>query len=89
MHANNIMLMSKIDNEEAAANVDEIMEKTDAVLLARGSPGVDQKKMIDKASALGIPIVTAIQILVGQTTDDDLTNAVLDCTTDCVMLLLT
>lgn len=65
------------------------MEKTDAVLLARGSPGVDQKKMIDKASALGIPIVTAIQILVGQTTDDDLTNAVLDCTTDCVMLLLT
>ncbi|CAN6836938.1 hypothetical protein Bca4012_031149 [Brassica carinata] len=87
MHANNIMLMSKIDNEEAAANVDEIMEKTDAVLLARGSPGVDQKKMIDKASALGIPIVTAVQILGGQTTDDDLPNAVLDCTTDCVMLL--
>lgn len=60
------------------------MEKTDAVLLARGSPGVEQQKMIEKAHALGKPIVTAIQILGCQ---DDLTNAVLDCTTDCVMLL--
>ncbi|KAJ4905398.1 Pyruvate kinase family protein [Raphanus sativus] len=83
-YAKNIMLLSKIDNEEAAGNVDEIMEKTDAVLLARGSPGVEQQKMIEKAHALGKPIVTAIQILGCQ---DDLTNAVLDCTTDCVMLL--
>lgn len=83
------MLLSKIDNEEAAGNVDEIMERTDAVLLAKGSPGVDQPKMIEKANAFGKPIVTAIQILGGQTTtyNDDLTNAVLDCTTDCVMLL--
>ncbi|KAJ0229636.1 hypothetical protein HA466_0314430 [Hirschfeldia incana] len=85
----NIMLMSKIDNEEAAGNVDEIMEQTDAIVLSRGSPGVDQKKMIEKANALGKPVVTAIQILGGQTTttDDDLANAVLDFTTDCVMLL--
>lgn len=65
------------------------MERTDAVLLAKGSPGVDQPKMIEKANAFGKPIVTAIQILGGQTTtyNDDLTNAVLDCTTDSVMLL--
>ncbi|KAJ4905397.1 Pyruvate kinase family protein [Raphanus sativus] len=63
-------------------------ELIDVIVLARGSPGVGQKKMTEKANAFGKPIVTAIQILDGQTTtDNDLSNAVLDCTTNCVMLL--
>ncbi|CAH8390718.1 unnamed protein product [Eruca vesicaria subsp. sativa] len=61
------------------------MEKTDAVmLLPRGNSII-----IDKAGALGRPIVTVIHVRDdGQTTDDDddLTNAVLNCTTDCLML---
>ncbi|KAH0912259.1 hypothetical protein HID58_035580 [Brassica napus] len=75
VHAKSIMLVSKVENQ-GVANVDEIMEKTDAFIVARGDLGMEiptwkifraQKKMIEKANALGKPIVTATQMLESMT----------------------
>ncbi|CAN7061649.1 unnamed protein product [Brassica oleracea var. botrytis] len=56
VHAKSIMLMSKVENQGGVANGDEIMEKTDAFMVARGDLGMEiptwkifraQKKMTE------------------------------------------
>jgi len=67
-----IPVIAKIEKPEAVENLDEILELTDGIMIARGDLGVEmrpeqvpniQKQIIDKAIRANKPVVTATQML--------------------------
>ena len=97
-----IPVVAKIEKFEAIDQIDAILPLCDGVMVARGDLGVEmpaeevpllQKDLIRKANTLGIPIITATQMLDSMASNprptraevSDVANAILDGT-DAVML---
>ena len=98
----NVPIISKIEKPEAVTNIKEIIEVTDCIMIARGDMGVEvgnhlvpaiQKQIIAECNSVGVPVITATQMLESMTSNsrptraeaNDVANAVWDGT-DAVML---
>jgi len=71
-HKKNTKIVAKIERHEAVKNLEEIIQITDAVMVARGDLGIDlpaaevpivQKRMIALANKYAKPVITATQVL--------------------------
>ncbi len=106
-HANveldeHVPLIAKLEKPEAISHLDAILGVVDGVMVARGDLGVEmspekvphiQKRIIARCNELGLPVITATQMLESMITNpsptraevNDVYNAILDGT-DAVML---
>ena len=101
-HGHSTPVVAKIEKFEAIDQIDAILPLCDGVMVARGDLGVEmpaeevpllQKELIRKCNALGIPVITATQMLDSMVSCprptraevSDVANAILDGT-DAVML---
>ena len=98
----NVGVVAKIEKREALDHLEEIIRSSDAVMVARGDLGVEtspqrvpvlQKEIIRRCNRLGVPVITATQMLQSMVGNprptraeaSDVANAILDGS-DAVML---
>ncbi|MDO9208706.1 MAG: pyruvate kinase [Sulfuricurvum sp.] len=80
----NVQLIAKIEKFDAIENIDEILEHSDGLMVARGDLGIEvpyhevpmiQKMLIRKANERSKPVITATQMLLSMTEKDTATRA--------------
>jgi pyruvate kinase len=71
-HNSTMKVISKIEKPQAVANIDEIIEESDGLMVARGDLGVEmmmeevpliQKKLVQKCNQANKPVIVATQML--------------------------
>lgn len=79
-----VQLFAKIENVDAAKNIDSILKESDGIMVARGDLGIEipyydvpalQKELIKKANQASKPVITATQMLLSITTNETATRA--------------
>ena len=77
-------LIAKIEKFDAVENIDEIIDASDGLMVARGDLGIEvpyydvptiQKMLIKKANLKGMPVITATQMLLSMTQNERATRA--------------
>jgi len=77
-------LIAKIEKFDAVENIDEILDESDGVMVARGDLGIEvpyyevpniQKMLISKANQRSLPVITATQMLLSMTDNERATRA--------------